>query len=258
VAANVLLPEPAMDRAALLQAVASARSAAAGGVDDSAAQRQLDGKEFELRIRFGCDGPAGSAKALPLGWSLDSSGGVLRVHAAPNLSKESAVIAAMDLQDVEGVEGFWIERPWLLQATCPVKPTQPPTAVVPDSSSAAVEPRKTASEPQAKEQEQQQPQPAAPNVGIAQFFSASDPRTGRRDGRPYQAVKKLDDAKGLGKQGFDLVLSGRLRALGGGRVIRCVASDPDAPPACVVAASFDHVWIEDAGSKERIADWSSS
>jgi hypothetical protein len=54
------------------------------------------------------------------------------------------------------------------------------------------------------------------------------------------------------------VLSGRLRALDGGRVIRCVATAADAPPSCLISASFDHVWIEDAASKERIADWSSS
>jgi len=256
VAAKVLLPQPAMDRAGLLQAVASARSAAAAGVDDGEAQQQLDGKEFELRIRFGCDGPADSAKALPLAWSLDKSGNVLRVHAASSLSKDSPIIAAMSLQDVEGVEGFWIERPWLLKAICPVRPATPPTAPPADPSSKAVKPPTPAAQPQPKSEPQ--PSATAPKVAIAQFFSASDARTGRRDGRPYEAVKKLEDATPIGQQGFDLVLSGRLRALGGGRVIRCVASDPDAPPACVVSASFDHVWIEDAASKERIADWSSS
>ena len=75
---------------------------------------------------------------------------------------------------------------------------------------------------------------------------------------PYEAVKKLDDGAVVGNKGFDLVLSGRLRALAGGRVIRCVVEGPDAPPACIVSASFDHVWIEDAASKDRIADWSSS
>ena len=108
-----------------------------------------------------------------------------------------------------------------------------------------------------------EPPPSAPaaiplKVGIAQFFTATDPRTARRDHRPYETVDKRDPGSTIGTQGFDLVLSGRLRVLPEGRVIRCVSSGADAPPACVVSAQFDHVWIDDAATKERIADWSSS
>lgn len=248
IAAAVPLPEPPMDRAALLGAVAEARSAAAAGVDDRQAQQQLDGKEFELRIRFGCDGPAADAKAVALGWSLDRKDEVLRVHATPNLSKDDPSIAAMPLQDIEAVEGFWLQRPWLLNATCPAKPA--PSA----------DQAQTGGPPAALTKPPAVPPPvaAAPKVGIAQFFTTTDPRTARRDDRPYQAVKKLAGATAVGQQGFDLVLSGRLRALDGGRVIRCAATGPEAPPACVVSATFDHVWIEDAATEERIADWSSS
>ena len=248
-AEQVLTPQPPMDRAVVLEAVARARSAAAAGVDDSDAQKQLDGKAFEFRIRFGCAGPDG-AKAPTLGWSLDAKSGVLRVHAAPDISKDDPIIAKMDLQTVEAVEGMWIDRPWLLQPTCPAtSPTAPPATV--DGGWKGAAPTPIAAAPP-------QPLPAAPKVGIAQFFTASDPRTARHGDRPYEAVKKLDDASAAGRQGFDLVLSGRLEAVDGGRVIRCLAASPDAPPACVVSASFDHVWIEDAGSKDRIADWSSS
>jgi hypothetical protein len=41
-------------------------------------------------------------------------------------------------------------------------------------------------------------------------------------------------------------------------VIRCAPNGPDTPPVCVVSAQFDHVWIDDAATRERIADWSSS
>ena len=238
-----------MDRAAVLDAVAKARSAAAAGVDDSDAQKQLDGKAFEFRIRFGCAGPD-AANGATLGWSLDAKSGVLRVHAAPDISKKDPVIAGMDLQTVEAVEGMWIDRPWLLQATCPATPAAASTATVDGGSKAGALVQGAGAVPQ--------PLPAAPKVGIGQFFTASDPRTARHGDRPYEAVKKLDDASAVGRQGFDLVFSGRLEAVDGGRVIRCLAASPDAPPACVVSASFDHVWIEDAGSKDRIADWSSS
>lgn len=249
IAAAVPLPQPPMDRAALLAAVAEARSAAAAGVDDRQAQQQLDGKEFELRIRFGCGGQPKAAKPTPLGWSLDDSG-VLRIHATPDISEKDPAIAAMGLQDVEAVEGFWLERPWLLQATCPAVPS-PPASDQPQSAAASAA---NGSKPPIASS----PGAAAPRVGIAQFFTATDPRTVRRDDRPYQAVKKLDGSAEVGQEGFDLVLSGRLRALAAGRAIRCVASSTEAAPVCVIAASFDHVWIEDAASKDRIADWSSS
>ena len=249
VAAQILTPQPPMDRAALLEAVASARSAAAAGSDDRQAQQPLDGQAFEFRIRFGCAGPD-STKGLPLGWSLDSKGAVLRVHAASDIAKDDPVVAAMNLQAVEEVEGVWIDRPWLLQAACPAGAAPVPTIPADEGRKPAGMPMAPATEPQ--------PLAAVPETGIAQFFTASDPRTARRGNRPYEAVKKLDDGAVVGNEGFDLVLSGRLRALAGGRVIRCVVEGPDAPPACIVSASFDHVWIEDAASKDRIADWSSS
>ena len=47
-----------MDRAALLMEVAKAASASALGKDISNDLRKLDGKRFEVRIRFGCAPPA--------------------------------------------------------------------------------------------------------------------------------------------------------------------------------------------------------
>jgi hypothetical protein len=244
----VPLPQPPMDRAALLELVAKARSAAAAGADDRESQRTLDGKEFEFRIRFGCGGPSSKAKdKAPFGWSFDPKSGVLRVHAAPTLSSDDPVIAALGIEDVEDVEGFWLPRPWLLQATCPAVPP-PAGEQQPESESVQA----TASHPVPS------PLPAVLKMGIAQFFTVSDPRTGRRDERPYEAVKKLDPGASVGVQGFDLVLAGRLRALPDGRVIHCNTNGPDAPPDCIAAALFDHVWIEDAATKLRIADWGSS
>lgn len=246
VVSAVPLPQPPMDRAALLEAVAQARSAAAAGVDDRQAQQPLDGKEFEIRIRFGCAGAVKEAKTgASLSWSFDSKSGVLRVRAAPDLSEDAGV--AKGVQGVEAVEGFWLSRPWLLNAACPAQPAPP---IVNDSA-------------EAKPPRAAEPPPSAPaaiplKVGIAQFFTATDPRTARRDHRPYETVDKRDPGSTIGTQGFDLVLSGRLRVLPEGRVIRCVSSGPEAPPACVVSAQFDHVWIDDAATKERIADWSSS
>jgi len=246
VAPAVPLPQPPMDRAALLQAVALARSAAAAGADDRQAQQALDGKEFELRIRFGCAGATEAGKTRPsLSWSFDSKSGVLRLRAAPDLSEDAPV--AKGLQDIEAVEGFWLSRPWLLPAACPAKPPMPPVQSTGDKSEAEGDAAPA-----------EGPAAVAPKVGIAQFFTANDPRTTRRDHRPYETVDKRDPGTSIGTQGFDLVLSGRLRLLPEGRVVRCVPSGVNSPPDCVVSAQFDHVWIDDAATKERIADWSSS
>src|ERR1700741_3492845 len=55
--------EPPLDRAALLLAVARAPSATAIGAEDRVSQRELDGKRFEMRIRFGCPGAVGEQQA---------------------------------------------------------------------------------------------------------------------------------------------------------------------------------------------------
>ena len=150
-------------------------------------------------------------------------------------------------EGAEAVEGFWIPRPWLLQPVCPAaaavgsEPGQGPDAsnpAKPESAAARAEPL-----------------PVRQRVGIAQFFTDADPRTGRRDSRPYQAVHTLKEGQAVGSQGFNLVLSGRLRALAGRGVIECVAADADTPPDCIVSAEFQRAWIERPENGEVIAEW---
>jgi hypothetical protein len=90
---------------------------------------------------------------------------------------------------------------------------------------------------------------------MAQFFSTEDTRTHRRMNRPFEAVKKLDEGDQAGKNGFYLVLSGRLRARGDGRVIICTGAGRDRPPDCVISADIDRVWIEQPENKAVIAEW---
>lgn len=230
VAAPLPLPVPPMDRAALLLAVAKARSAAAAGTNDREAQAELDGKEFEVRIRFGCEGPAAKLGDSELGWTFDAEKRVLRIRAAPTVGLKDSVVAAMKPEDVEAVEGFWFPRPWLLQSTCPAK-----LGASNDDAAKA------------------QSQFSTPQVGIARFFTATDTRTGRRDGRPYEATKTLESVTGV--QGFDLVLSGRLQPLAGGRVIGCLPAGSERAPDCLIAARVDSVRFEQPGSHETIAEW---
>lgn len=262
-------PEAPLDRAALLAAVAQAASAATLRQDDNVIQRALDGKQFEIRIRFGCSGPAEDLRATGIGWTYDADGQVLRVRAMPTLGTDDPLVRSITPEQIETVEGFWLRRPWVLQAACPRPAPQPPAE--PDAGPGEERqgepkrvPEQKKREPQPKQQPQQPQASSAPiqsfpRIGIAQFFAADDSRAIRRDGRAYQATKTLEaPANGVGDQGFDLVLSGRLRAVPGGAVIRCVPNAAEAPPDCIVGAQFDRVWIERPQTRELIAEWANS
>ena len=249
----VALPDPPLDRAGLLAAVARASSANAIGTDDSEAQRKLDGRQFEVRIRFGCRGPATDLADQWLGWSFDPKKRRLSVHARPTITAKELLLEELDAGEFETVEGFWIPRPWLLSAACPaaaaVKPVVPDQTPDDEDGSESAE-IATAASPG-------DPVPRGPRIGIAQFFSETSTRTARRGDRPYQAVKILEDDRPIGSQGFTLVLSGRLREKPGMGVIGCVAHGHDSPPDCVVSADFDRVWIERPDTREVIAQWTS-
>ncbi len=237
-------PAPSLDRAGLLAAVAQAASAAAAGAGVPADLRALDGRQFEVRIRFGCRGPSTAATTNWLTWSYDSETRTIEVEARPTISAGEPVVATIGAENFEAVEGFWIPRPWLLQPVCPA------TAAV---QAAEQEPPQTDADSDAEARTE--PLPVGPRVGIAQFFTETDSRTGRRDNRPYEARHVLDEGQAISSQGFNLVLSGRLRAFPGRGVIECSAIDGDTAPDCIVGAEFQRVWIEQPESGEVIADW---
>ena len=236
---------PRMDREALLLAVTQVASEAAMGVVDEERQRQLDGSRFELRLRFGCPNQPGSDEDPPRSWKLDEKRRVLSWRIDPEMSGDDLPAQALGERTYEAVEGFWIHRPWLLKAACPavrVAPSSPPNP------------------PQAVDGafRGQAPAITPPYVGIAQFFTQTDARTHRRDKRAYTATKALGTGETLSADGYDLVISGRLRRLDSGRVIACDAEYATRPPRCIISAQFDSVAIETPGTGEVIAKWSSS
>lgn len=267
---SVPRPTPVLDRAALLMAVAEAASAKAGGSDDSAAQRDLDGRQFEIRIRFGCRGPAPDLREAMFGWTRDEDG-TLRLRATPTISRDNDLVDKVAGEEIEEVEGFWVPRPWLLSTACPTAAA----ASAPDASTDEVgavdtdAARPTGGSPSRSMsargrtqrsggvdvQETRATPSTGPRIGIAHFFTAAEPRTQRRSNRPYEAVKSLPPEQLVGAQGFNLVLSGRLRALLGKGVIHCVVSSPDAPPDCILSADIDRVWIEQPGARTPLAEW---
>jgi len=243
-------PEPPIDRAALLAAVAEAASAAASGMPAPESLQSLDGRQFQLRIRFGCSGPSRELGSKPLGWTYESGTRRLRIRARPTIARDEPLAVQIGGEQFESVEGFWVARPWLLQAVCPA--SQAVVALVDDPQSEAVT---GGAESRPVESLSEEPSPTAPRVGIAQFFTSADSRTRRRDNRPYEAAKTLDEGSAIPSQGFDLVLSGRLRAIPGKGVIECVAKSADSPPECIVSAQFQRVWIEEPASGEVYAEW---
>ena len=234
--------EAPLDRAAVLQAVAKAASAAALGHDDRSAQRGLDGDRFEVRIRFGCPTPTPSVAAGPFVVRYDGESRRLQVRASPDLTEGEPWIAKLGGDTVEAVEGFWMRKPWMLASGCSVAEQAPASEATQETS----------------DDTQRMPIAASEwRVGIAQFFKAADARTTRRDHRAYEATKTLEEHQPAPSQGYDLILAGRLQELPNGRVIACHLLSPELPPECVVSVTFDQVRIERADTKEILAEWSS-
>ena len=233
--------EAPLDRQAILQAVAKAASASALGHDDRDQQRDLDGDRFEVRIRFGCPKSGATVQNGPFVVRHDAESRRLQVRAFPDLTGGEPWIAALGGDAIEAVEGFWMRKPWLLAPGCSVAAQAPISETTED----------------AGDDTPRMPMAAQWRVGIAQFFGATETRTTRRDHRAYETTKTLGEDEPPPSQGYDLILSGRLRELPNGQVIACHVASPELPPECVVSVTFDQVRIERADTKEILAEWSS-
>ena len=222
------VPEPAMDRAGFLAAVAAAASAHTAGADDREAQAALDGRRFAIRIRFGCGGASAADSGEPLRWSAGKDGTSFEVRATPDLSLDSEQFEGTAGETIEAVEGFWLARPWLMNDACPAQRQDAPAT--------AVSPSRL--------------------VGIAQYFTPEDSRVQRRGGRSYVSVEKIESVEQLPPSGLILALEGRFRSWPGGKVIRCQGSGISSQPQCVAAAHLDRAAFERPDGTE-LAEWRS-
>jgi len=212
------LPQPRLEREQLILAALRAVSAAALGQDDSDAQRKLNGREFELRLRFGCPGASGTKSRS---WSYDERQGALRAHFEADLSAENVPSSDLLLKGYEGVVGFTIERPLLLSPGCPTPPF---------AAAGATE----------------------PTIAVAQLLTSQDSRVQRPE-KSYHLTKVIEESE-KPTQGLDLIVEGRFHELSDGRVIHCAAND--GPPACILAAKLDRVAIENPVSGTILGEWS--
>jgi hypothetical protein len=232
--------DPPLDREALLLAVVQAASATATGVDRAKADRQLSGKRFELRLRFGCPGnPAGNDDTRS--WSFDEERRVVRVEIKPEIGSDMPLVKELLGPDFEAAEGFWIRQPWLLQPAC-----LPPDEASPDEGD---ETGREGSTPPVLDEPDVR-------VGLVQFFTSDDGRTHRRDSRPYRATRTLAAEEQPSSAGYDLVIRGRLQSLPDRRVIACASNGPR-QPSCIISARFEQVSLERADTAELLAEWPS-
>ena len=216
-AAAIPVPEPALGREQLIMAALHALSAAALGQDDSAAQKQLNGRDFELRLRFGCpSAPVSGSRS----WSYDADKHVLRVQVRADVDSVSVPPSDL-LKGYEGAIGFVIDKPLLLTAGCPAPQFAGQTAV-------------------------------EPTIALAQMFTGEDSRV-QRPLQSYEITKKIEDSQ-KPAQGLELVIAGRLAGLSDDRPIHCAFAE--GPPACIVAAKFDRVSIENPVDGSVLGEWS--
>ncbi len=224
---------PALDRSELLAAVARAASAYAAGAD-AAASSPLAGRQFDIRLAFGCEGaeasPADGAGDGLARWSWGPEGETIRLSLTPGDWTRSALIAGSGQDRWEAVEGFWVARPWMTADGCPSVRADPLA-----SGPAAASPQ---------------------TVGLAAVFERGGSRLGRRNGRAYaHAIRQAGDAPLVALDaGYRLRLQGRIASFPDGRAVRCRAANPNQRPVCVAAVQLDRVAFE-TPTGETLSEW---
>ena len=221
--------EPPLGRAELIAAAASAADAFAAGRPLPESATGLAGREFDLRLPFGCPGaPQLGAGALVARY--DEEAQALRVRAEPvRWSPEEWLPSPVPeaAPAAEGIEGFWISRPWTSAETCPPAPAAG-----------------DASPPPASEQ----------TLGLAQIFTADTSRVGRRDGKAYETVESAAPGTLDLNQGLRLRLRGKLTRAPQGGPILCRA--PSATrPVCLIFMELDEVAVELSSTGANVATW---
>jgi hypothetical protein len=217
-------PPAALDRAGFLEAAAKAASDyAAGSAQPLAAD--LVGRQFELRIPFGCFGPAAAGAEGQTYWRDDRAHHAVTVGVRAQDWTAAPWRGALDPHaEAEAIEGFWIPRPWLFQDHCPRAGGAAAAAA------------------------------AGPTVGLAALYAKEGSRTERRGEKPYEITRPTAD--GAAPPGpFVLVLAGRIAGYDDGAAFRCLPTAPDQRPACLAGVEFTRVRIEAAKGGEVLGQW---
>jgi hypothetical protein len=224
---------PVLGRAELLSAVAAAASDTAGGVARTGPSG-LNGRQFSLKIAFGCLGEDTPPPGLDpvrdgvVRWSRPADRENLRLSLSP-ADWSDGDPSGSPPPGFDGVEGVWIPNPWILGEGCPA-----PGLPMMDERVARIDPR----------------------VGLAMLRAEGASRLGRAGAGDFSHLVRGQDgaptpAPGAG---YRLVIEGRLTAWAEGRVIRCRVIRADEPPVCVIGATVDKIAFEEA-TGSRLSEW---
>lgn len=257
-----LTPPPPLGRSDLVGAARAAAAAYAGGGDALAEEAALAGRQFRLRLPFGCLGVSPGAE--PASWRYDDERGTLTLTARTVHWTGTPLARSLpEASAIEAVEGFWIPRPWLESESCPALPVPPPAAEpaadeapppkAPPPKARAARPAAAKAAPAPAPAPPPLPSPSPQTVGLAEVFREGGSRVFRRGERPYQVVEKAEPP--TGPHVYHLVLEGRVTAAWDGRVVRCRAETADRRPVCLVTVEFDRVAFEDPAGGEVLGEW---
>jgi len=205
-----------LDREDVILAALEATTAAALGKDDHAAQAELKGRKFEVRLRFGCPGMSNVTRSF----TYDDKEQVLRAKVSSDLAEQPLPMSDLLYRTYEGGVGFVLGQPWLLSAGCPQGDFAKMIS-------------------------------GQPTIVLAQLFTADESRA-QRPGGEYALTKPMEREE-VPKEGLDLIVSGRLSELADGRSIHCGARD--GAPVCIVAGKIDRVAFARPGSDEPLGEW---
>lgn len=223
------IPPPPLSRGDLIGLATRAASAHSTGQALSAEDVGLIGRNFVVRIPFGCQGPVAENQPRGAYWRHDAARGSMTLRAYPEIWTETPWVGALaGPETFDAVEGFWLPRPWITSEDCP-------------------KPAAAASEPA--------PIPAGEQtLGLAMFFEPGSSRVHRRGSRPYEFVGKTSADAPIAPQGFRLVLAGRITGFDQDEPLRC-RSEGGRRPVCLIAVEFDQVAFEDPATRKTLAEW---
>ena len=220
-----------LSRAEIIQYARAAASTFAMRAPSPPDSSSLIGRQFQLRLPFGCGGPLAVGSTGQAFAEYDAEGRTIRLVARPSdLTQLPLIQSAPNAKDVERAEGFWISRPWIDVEACPPRDDGPaPATPTP---------------------------PATQTLGIAQLFETGGSRVLQRGDRPYEFSRKAPEGDpALLSHSYRLVLEGRMVGFGDGQVLRCWSESPDHRPVCLYAVALDRVAFEDGEDGEVLAEW---
>ena len=230
-------PEPerkgVLGRSDLIALAASVADATAAGRDPGNQVAEADGRRFEVRLPFGCDGPAMEGSNAAMRWRYDARDQALRIHVDPVTWSPDAWWPGDAANGVEAVEGFWITRPWTSSEACPSGDDRLATP----GAEPVTLPGQT--------------------LALGQILLAKGARGGGRNGQPYEIVVRVPEQELGVSKGFRLRITGRIVAVGAIGPVQCrQPASPEQRPVCLVSIAMDEVAVENPANEKTLATWS--